>query len=179
MSKLDDLIEELREDGRESDAEELEKLRGSSLRKKVKDTERLEKELAEANARIEGLEKAPKLRKAFEEAGVDFGSLSKLERKAIEGYDGELDGDAIADFIEENEIEASAAEGGEGEEAPAAAQVAQAARKASEGRGGKAPKLTPDEVSQWDAGRWMAFKDSHPEEAEALMRGEEVVGLTA
>jgi hypothetical protein len=183
MAKLDDLIEELRNDGREEDAEELEKLRGSELRKKAEKAAALEKERDELKQKLEKVEKTPKVRDAFAKAGVDLDSLSKLERKAIENYDGDLDEDAIGDFIEENELPVVAAgdEGEQsGEEEPAAKKVAQAARRSGEGRGGSnAPTITPDDAAAWSADKWADFHDNHPEEAEALMRGEKVVGLTA
>ncbi len=182
MAKLDELIEELREDGREDDAKELESLRGSSLRKKAGEAEKLSKENESLKAKLEGLEKAPKIRDAFEKYGVDLSTLSKLERKAIEAYDGELDEDAIATFVEDNELPVGE-EGEKPDEAtddkPAAQRVAQAARQSGEGRGNKAPKITPDDAEKWQADKWMSFKGDHPEEAEALMRGEEVVGVTA
>lgn len=179
MAKLDELIDELREDGREDDASELEKLRGSTLRKQAEAASKLQSELESVKAKLEAVEKAPKVRSAFEKYGVDLDSLSKLERRAVENYDGDLDEDAIAAFVEENELAVAERDDQEQEEAPAAERVAQAARTSAQGRGGKAPKITPDEASEWNAGKWMAFKQEHPQEAEALMRGEEVVGLTA
>lgn len=180
MAKLDELIDELREDGREDDASELEKLRGSTLRKQAEAASKLQSELESVKAKLEAVEKAPKVRDAFTKYGVDLDSLSKLERRAVENYDGDLDEDAIAAFVEENELAVADGAGQEQEqEAPAAKKVAEAARSSAQGRGGKAPKVTPDEAAAWDAGKWMAFKTEHPEEAEALMRGEEVVGLTA
>lgn len=179
MAKLDELIDELREDGREDDASELEKLRGSTLRKQAEAASKLQSELESVKAKLEAVEKAPKVRSAFEKYGVDLDSLSKLERRAVENYDGDLDEDAIAAFVEENELAVAERDDQEQEEAPAAERVAQAARTSAQGRGGKAPKITPDDASAWNAGKWMAFKSEHPQEAEALMRGEEVVGLTA
>lgn len=181
MAKLDELIEELREDGREEDAQELERLSGSSLRKKAEAAEKAERRAAELEAKLEKLEKAPKIRSAFEKYGVDLDSLSKLERRAVENYDGDLDEEAIAAFVEENELAVAEGAGSteEANETPAAEKVAKAARSSAEGRGGKAPVIKPEDAEAWNAGKWMAFRDAHPEEAEALMRGEEVVGLTA
>lgn len=185
MAKLDDLIEELREDGREDDAEELEKLRGSSLRKKAGDAERLQKELDSVKAENESLKRGPKVRAAFEKAGVDFASLSKLERKALEAYDGEVDEDAIADFLEENEIDLdrgseSEDEGEEPEakdEEPKAAKVAKAARRSGERK--DPTRITPEQANEWSAEKRIAFLDEHPDEYEALLRGETVTGVKA
>jgi hypothetical protein len=183
MAKLDELIEELRNDGREEDAGELEKLRGSELRKKAEKAAALEKERDELKQKLEKVEKTPKVRDAFAKAGVDLDSLSKLERKAIESYDGDLDEDAIGDFIEENELPVASGDGSEqqgGEEEPAAKKVAQAARRSGEGRGGHtAPAITPDDAAAWSADRWAAFHDEHPEEAELLLAGKNVVGMTS
>jgi hypothetical protein len=180
MASLKDLIDEFREDGREEDAAELEKLSASTLRDKAAKAEKAEKELEAAKAEIEALKRGPKVTKAFKDAGVDIDSLSKLERKALEAYDGELEEEAIAAFLEENEIEAGGAEGAEaGEEPTGAEQVAAAARNSGKSSGGgKAPRITPEDAESWSADKWMQFQEEHAEEAEALMKGENVVGLT-
>lgn len=181
MAKLDELIEELREQGREDDVEELEKLRGSTLRQKAQRAEQLEKELADERAKREALEKGPKVEKAFKDAGVDFDSLSKLERKAIEGYDGELDEEAIEAFIEENELSVTeASDEAKADEEPAAAKVAKAARRSGESRGGsKTPQITPADAADWSMEKRLAFMDEHPNEYEALLRGETLTGVKA
>ena len=181
MGKLDDLIEELREDGREDDAEELEKLRGSSLRKKAGDAERIAKENESLKAENERLKRGPKVREAFEKAEVDFDLLSKLERKAIESYDGELDEEAIEAFIEENELSVkgeSDPEGDEGEakdEEPAAAKVAKAARRSGERK--DPTKITPEDTKAWSNEQRLTFLDEHPDEYERLSMGETVTGV--
>lgn len=183
MAKLDDLIEELREQGREEDAEELEKLSGSTLRKKAGNADRLEKELADTKAKLDALEKGPKVRKAFEKAGVDFESLSRLERKALEGYDGDLDEEAVEAFIEENELSVTdeSAEGDEEKDAePAAAKVAKAARRSDSSKGGSAiPKIAPGDVKEWAMDKRVAFADANPEAWEALKSGQTVTGVKA
>lgn len=181
MGKLEDLIDELREDGREDDAEELEKLKGSNLRKRVGEAEKAIKERDELKAQVEKLQAAPKRAKAFEDFGVDLENLSKAERKILDSYDGDLDEDAIGKLVEEFDLpltEEGSAED-KTEETPAAEKVARAARKSGEGsKGGKA-EITPDQAAEWSADKFMKFVEDHPEEAEALKRGESVIGLTA
>lgn len=179
MATLDDLIEELTEQGREDDVAELEKLRGSTLRKKAGDAERLEKELADAKAENERLKRGPKVHEAFRKAGIDFESLSKLERKAIESYEGDLDDEDIESFIEENELSVKDEASDEDEpkdEEPAAAKVAKAARRSGE-RKGDPTKITPEEANEWSAEKRLAFYDEHPDEYEQLLRGETVTGV--
>jgi hypothetical protein len=181
-TKLDDLIEEFRTEGREEDAEELEKLRGSTLRKQAEAATKLEKRNAELEARLEAVEKAPKIEKAFKDYGIDFDQLSKLERKAIESYDGELSEEAIASFVEENELSLTESEGkpeDEEDEEPAAAKVAKAARRSAQGTGGhKAPVITPEETEEWSTEKLMRFSKAHPEQWELLKQGETVTGIT-
>lgn len=179
MATLDELIEELRDQGREEDAGELEKLSGSTLRKKAQDADKFEKQLADAIAKVERLERAPKAEKAFKDAGVDFDQLSKLERKAIESYAGELDEEAIGSFIEENElsVEEGSDEGSDDDEEPAAAKVAKAARRSDDGkRGSKTPKVSPEDISKMPMDERFAFREANPETWDRLMRGETVTG---
>jgi hypothetical protein len=179
MPKLDDLIEELRGDGRDEDAEELEKLRGSTLRKQAEKAERLERELADEKSKRERLEKGPKVRKAFEKAGVDFEGLSKLERAAIEAYDGDLEDEDIESFIEENELsvkDESEEDTESKDDEPEAAKVAKAARRSGE-RKGDPTKITPQMANEWSHEKRLAFLDEHPDEYEQLLQGETVTGV--
>jgi hypothetical protein len=179
MAKLDDLIEEYREQGRDEDAEELEKLRGSTLRTKAQNADKFEKENADLKAENERLKRGPKARAAFEKAGINFENLSKLERKAIEAYDGDLDDEDIESFIEENElsVDDEAPDGDEAkDEEPAAAKVAKAARRSGE-RKGDPTKITPEMANDWSMEQRLTFMDEHPEEYEQLLQGETVTGV--
>jgi hypothetical protein len=102
--RLNELIAEYREAGREEDATDLEKLRDSTLRKKALRAEELERSIAETEAEATRLEKAPQIEKAFTDAGIDHDKLSRLERKAVESYDGPLDEADVANFMEANEL---------------------------------------------------------------------------
>jgi hypothetical protein len=101
---LEALIEEMREKGRDDDAAELETLRGSYLRGRLSRLPALEAEFEELKAERARLERAPRVQEAFRAAGVDFGRLSKVERKAIGAYEGKFDEESIDAFIEENEL---------------------------------------------------------------------------
>jgi hypothetical protein len=101
---LENLIEEYEDAGREDVVAELIQLRGSELRKQAARLPEIEKRLSDAQAEHERLSRGPAVREAFQAAGVDFGALSKVERRAIESYDGELDEDSVGDWIEENEV---------------------------------------------------------------------------
>lgn len=176
MSRLDDLIAELQEQGRDEDVEELEKLSGSTLRKKAAEAEKLERENAELKAQIEKAAKAPAIKKAFEEYGVNLDELSKLERKAIESYDGEVDEEAIAAFVEDNELPLIPNAGNqEGEEPAPAERISAAARNS--GRTATAT-IKPTDLAGMSMDRMLALRDAHPDEWEALKRGETVTGIT-
>lgn len=50
-----------------------------------------------------------------------------------------------------------------------------AAAQGAPARGGV---ISPDDAAEWDQAKWKRFETSHPVEAEALSRGEQVKGLT-
>jgi hypothetical protein len=180
MARLDDLIEELRSDGREDDAQELERLSGSQLRQKAQKTDQLEKELEQLKAENAGLKRGPAARKAFEDYGVDLSGLSKAERKVIESYDGELTEDEIGKLVEEYDLPVVASsEENDGEEQPAAQRVAQAARSSESGRGKTVPTVSPADVAGWPMEKKLGFADKNPDAWEALKRGESVTGVSA
>lgn len=182
MAKLDELIEELRESDREDDAQELEKLKGSTLRTKAAKADELEKERDQLAAKVAELETAPKRTKAFEEYGIDLGNLSKAERALLEKYDGELDSDSIGALVEEFELPVNESSTNETDtnEAPAAAKIAQAARRSQDGgSGNKAATVTPQDANGWAIDKQLRFAQQHPDEWEQLKRGETVVGVAA
>lgn len=176
MARLDDLIEEYRSDGRDEDAGELEKLRGSTLRQKAARADELEKKVVELEAKAKELEYRPARDAAFRDYGIDVEALSKAERKILESYDGELNAEAISNLVEEYELPTSSEEG-DGNEQPAAERVAQAARSSETGRGKKAPTVSPADISAWPMEKKLGFADAHPEAWEALKRGETVTGI--
>lgn len=177
MARLDDLIEEYRQDGREEDAAELEQLRGSTLRQKAAQADRLQKEIDSLRSENESLKRGPAAKAAFEDYGIDLESLSKAERRILESYDGELTEQAIGNLVEEYELPTVSSEEA-GDEQPAAAQVAQAARSSETGRGKKAPVVKPEDISGMSMEQKLGFADKHPEAWEALKRGETVTGIT-
>lgn len=176
MADLDALIEELRTDGREDDAAELEKLRGSSLRKQAGEAEKLRKERDELQAKVESFEAAPKRTKAFQDYGIDLDGLSKAERRVLEAYDGELDREAIAAFVDEFDLPlAEGTEEESGDEEPAAKKVADAAKKNPSTRG--VPRITAEDANGWSTEKLLRFQEQHGAEFEALKRGETVTGI--
>ena len=156
---------------------ELEQYGGSSLRKKAEQVPELEAKLAEAEAKVEKLEAAPKREKAFKEYGIDLEALSKAERAVLERYDGELDDEAIGALAEEFDLPV-VEKGGEAEEEEESG-ARQQTRQALSGRTGSS-KLTvsPEDYAAAPIDRRMKFLKDHPEEAEALMAGETVTGVT-
>lgn len=180
MSRLDDLIEEMRQDGREDDAKELEQLSGSELRKKAGDAEKLRKENEGLKAQVEKIEALPKRDKAFRDYGIDLDNLSKAERRVLESYEGDLEKDSIAEFVEEFEIpllEETEGEKSEETEKPAAERIARQAQKNASGRG--VPVIKANEANEWSTEKLLRFREQHPEEYEALKRGETVTGVPA
>jgi len=179
--KFEEILEDIRREGLEDLADELEAGYGkSALREQAAKVPELERALAEAQAKLERLEKAPLKEKAFRDYGVDWDALRPLERSAIEAYEGELTPERIAEFVETHQLPtrpATEAETGS-TEAPAAAAVVEAARRAPAGRVGQGPRITPDDVRGWPSDKWLRFRQEHPEAAEQILKGQTVTGIT-
>jgi len=179
--KFEDILTDLRDHGEDDLADELEKgYAGSTLRVQAERVPELESQLTEATTKLEKLEKAPAREKAFREFGVDFENLGALGRDAIEKYDGELEIEKTARFVERWELPlAEVGQQAGGEQLPAAAAIAAAARSApAGGRPGQGgPTITPKEAAGWDADKRMRFLGEHPAEFDRLMKGETIVGL--
>jgi hypothetical protein len=178
MANLDEIIESLREDGREDEASELEKLRGSTLRKKAEEAAKIQKERDDAVAELTRLKTGPAREKAFRDYGVDFDALRPAEKRALEQLDGELDEAKVEELVRELDLPL-VEEGGnaesETEEKSGAQQVAAAARRAP--AGGGATTLKPEEVASWAPDKLARLYEKHPDEYEALLRGETVTGI--
>lgn len=175
--KYEEILADLEDEGiGESLLDELKAFGGSKLREQAEKLPDLERQLAEANAKVEKLEAAPARRKAFEEYGIDFENLSKAEAAIIEKYEGELDAEAIGKLAEEFELPViqGAGEGDAEGEPQAAKQVGQAlSGKVKTGR----LTITPEDTQEWDTQRLIEFHKEHPDEYEALKRGETVTGI--
>jgi hypothetical protein len=153
----------------------------STLREDAGRAAELEKQLIAAQAKIEKLERTPLRDKAFTEYGVDMEQLRPAERRAIETYDGELDPEKIAAFVEEYDLPLTAPVQGEQEPQPAAARIAAQATTPPTRRGPGQTRVSPDDVRKWnEAGpeKWMRFKRDHPEAAELILQGQTVEGLS-
>lgn len=180
MGAYEDAIEAVREAGLEDIAETLEGFKASSLREKASKADRLERELAEAQARVRKLETRPKLEEAFRKAGVDFDSLRPAEREAIFALDveDEISSEFVAEVVSKYEL--PTVEGGnvgDADEAPSAAAVVAAAVNAPQRRQGGTSTLSPEDTADWSTEKLMRLRQAHPEEFEALKRGETVTGI--
>ena len=179
MGDYEDILEQLREgtiDGEEA-ADRLDKFKGSSLRKKAEEAEAAVKERDELKAKVEAFEAAPKRQAAFEKAGIDFEALRPAEKALLEKYDGELTDEAIAELVEQNELPL-VEEGGSDEEPDTDAERIASTAKRAGANGGRSPQVTPTDVAEWPADRWVKFAEANPDAAEALRRGETVTGVT-
>lgn len=181
MSKYEDLVEQVRELGGEDIADQLDGFSGSSLRQKAEKTDRLETENATLKAEIAKRDAAPKIEKAFKDAGVDFDQLRPAEKQALQSLSVEDIGDEnkVASFITANELPLIAAGNqaqGQQQQAdppPNAAAVVQAARNAPQNQT-SSPVYTPADIASWDQPSRIAFEREFPEEAEAVRNGHEV-----
>lgn len=174
--KFEEILADLEGEAPDDLIQELRQFEGSKLRESAEKVPELERQLAEAQARVEKLEAAPARQKAFEDYGIDFENLSKAEREILEKYDGELDSEAIGELAEKYELPTVQGAGEEQGEEPAEAerQTQQALQ-----RGQRPGRLTlrPEDTDDWPHDRFMKFMEEHPDEYEALMRGETVTGI--
>lgn len=180
MGEYEDILEQLREgsiDGDEA-AERLERFSATSLRKKAGERDDFERKARELEEKLAKIEAVPKRREAFEKYGIDFEGLRPAEKRLLEQYDGELTDEAIAELVEQNDlptIEAQAPAETEGENQ--AAKIAEVAQRGPSGS--RVPKVTPADVAEWPADKWVRFSQENPDAAEALRQGKEVTGVTA
>lgn len=177
--KFEEIVTDLRDRGEDDLADELEQGYGKSqLREQAGKAATLEKELADALAKVDTLEKAPVRDKAFRDYGIDFENLRPAEREQLELYDGELDAEKIAEFVERYDLPTiQGSEQVATEPAPAAARIAAAARSAPAGRAGQATQITAEMVGDWSADKWLRFKAEHAEAAEDILQGKVVTGI--
>lgn len=178
MGEYEDILEQLREESisGEEAAERLEKFSATTLRKKAGERDSFEQRNKELEEELASLKAAPKRREAFEKYGIDFDALRPAEKRMLEQYDGELTDEAIAELVEQNELPTTESEEGEEEEESPAEKITAAARRGASGS--RVPKVTPEEVAEWPADKWVRFADANPDAAEALRRGEQVTGVT-
>lgn len=180
MGAYEDAVEQLRDQGLDDLAEVFEGFTASNLRKKAARADQLEREKAELESRMKRIETRPKLEDAFRKAGVDFDSLRPAEREAIFALEveDEITDQFVADVVSKYELPtAEGLEAGEAEEEPGAAQVAAAAVSAPQRRAGGTTTLSPEDVSDWSTDKLMRLREAHPNEFEALKRGETVHGI--
>jgi len=176
---FEEIVADIREEGLDHLAEELEKGYGkSTLREQAAKAAELEKRLVELEAENEALKLAPAREKAFADYGIDFDALKPLEVEALEGYKGELTKEAIGELVERYQLPTVAGSQTEPEPEPNAAAVVAAARSAPTGRVSQQMQITPDQVREWSADKWLSFKDQHPEEADQILQGKTVTGLS-
>jgi hypothetical protein len=174
--KFEEILEDLKDEVSEDLYEELQEYKGSKLREKAESLTSVEAERDALKAKVEQLEAAPARRKAFEDYGIDLENLSKAEAAILEGYEGELDAEALGKLAEEYELPVvQGADQEEGEERPAA--EAQTRQATSTTQRAARLTITPEQFSELEMDKRMNFMKEHPKEHEALMRGETVTGV--
>lgn len=182
MGDLEDVIEALNERGDDDLAEKLGKYTGTSLRQRAQKTGELEREIEELTKRLGKVESVPKREAAFKAAGVDFDQLRPAELRAIRELDHEGDEpseEEVSKVIEELGLPMAEGSDETDEEPPEAAKIAGQARTATERKLGGSTSITPEDTERWSTEEIMGFRKKHPEEFEALKRGETVTGVTA
>lgn len=180
MAKYEDLIQRLREEGMEDLADDFEEFSATTLRKKAAAYDEVVTERDLLKSQVTTLIDLPKKEQALKDAGVDFDALRPAEKKLIRELkmEGELT-DWVAKVISENELPVSESFVQETDEEPAAERVAKAARSAPTGGSPSSTTLSAESVKDWPTDKLLQFRDEHPDEWEALKRGETVKGVVA
>ena len=107
-------------------------------------------------AKVQKLEKAPAIKQAFSQVGVDVDSLPKYAKAIVENFDGDLaDSEALSSFVAEWELPTSEVTETQTQAPAAAAVVAHA--QAPRVTGGK--KTLDDEIAEAEA---LMFDTSQP-----------------
>lgn len=178
--KFEEIVEDLRKAGEDDLADEFERSYGtSSLRAEAAKVGDLERERDELRGRVSTLERAPARDKAFREYGVDIENLRPAELRALEQYDGELEPEKIAAFVDELDLPLANEQTPPGEQAPppAAAGVVAAARSAPAGRRAGVVTITPDDAEKWPADALYKWGEEHKEALNQLLQGQTVTGI--
>jgi hypothetical protein len=115
------------------------------------------------------------MRSLFEEAGLDLDRLSRPERVAVAGYDGDQTPDAVADFVEQNGLPLAARQAAERDVSPAEV-IARAARNSHVGSDHRA-SITPDDAAKWSVEKTLDFIARQPDKWDELTRGRTVNGV--
>jgi hypothetical protein len=89
---------------REAILAELDGLRPANLRRQIRAGNAAANELKHQEELNHRLVHGPETRAAFARNGVDMDKLSRLERRALESYAGDLSDEAVAVFAKENEL---------------------------------------------------------------------------
>ena len=104
-----------------------EAFKSSKLRAVIAEKDAEINRLKPFEAKVTKLEKAPAIKEAFSQVGVDVDSLPKFARKIVEDFDGDLaDAEALAAYVQEWELPASEVEESQQAVPNAAHVVAQA-----------------------------------------------------
>lgn len=180
MGKYEDLLERVSElEGGDDIASELEEFSATSLRRKAAKADELESKVADLEADIAKRDAAPKIEKAFREAGVQFDQLRPADRQVLQGLDpADLTSDKVAEVISSYELPIDAASQAAAEDPPPAAAVVAAARQAPASTSTAATaQITPEDAGSWPIDTQLRFKKAHPDEFEALKRGDTVTGI--
>lgn len=178
--KWEEIVADIREDSPEL-ADELDQGYGTTtLREQAGKVPVLEQRVAELETENTGLKRAPERDKAFRDYGVDLENLRPAERRALEAYDGELEAEKLAAFVEELDLPLVSGNGETppAETPPAAAGVVAAVRAAPAGRQGAGAQITPEMAGTWEPEKWLRFKAEHAEAAETILQGKTVTGIT-
>ena len=174
MGKFQQLVQALA-DKYDLSEDEVESLMDSSLaRDEVKEFNKVKAERDEFERKLNSIESKPKRLEAFKKAGVDLDDLRPAELRELEAFEDFEDADKLKALVVELELPTLEVEE---EEEPAAASVA-AQAQGNTGRA-RTSRVTPQDVSGWNHDKMRQFAIDHPQEWEALKRGEEVTGVTA
>lgn len=112
---------------------------------------------------------------------VRAAGLNHLTERQMKALLAAHDGEFTSDALKTTAVELGFAEpdpDDQAREEEMAAQQRMAQATAGAGAAASAGKITPVDAAGWSAEKWMRFAKQHPEHAEAIRRGQEVVGVS-
>lgn len=147
-----------------------------ALRQKLAEVQAEAKKVPDLEAELEKFEKSPKVRQAFEKAGVDFEALSPLELQAVEGFADFEDAEKVASYVEANKLplDDSVGETKGSEETPPAGQIAEHVGRVGRDSGRSKTTISSEDVAKWAPDKIARFREEHPDAYDQIVAGENV-----
>lgn len=157
--------------------EEAQMFRSNKLREELEQAKAEAAEGRQAQAELEKVRKQPKVAAALSEFGVDMQSLNARDRAIVDEkfpeFEDAPDKEKVAEFLQTWGFDANQNQQTNQEAKPPAQKIVEHALAAPLSHKRSGP-TTPSDFASWDHAKQRDFIRKHPQEYEALKRGEAV-----